>query len=66
MAPEPRIQIGDQVLTEAQAMAVRVAVGAFRMQMTGGATRKKLGAIADGYRARLTEVETIIIRSVGQ
>lgn len=62
---EPKIQIGDHVLSEAQAMAVRVAVTAFHSEMdTDEEMRKGLGeAMANAYRDRLSEVLTIILRA---
>lgn len=59
---EPKMQIGDHVLTEAQAMAVRVAVTGFQMECTEDEEfRKNLGPIADAYAARLSEVLKIIL-----
>lgn len=62
---EPKIQIGNCVLTEAQAMAVRVAVSDFQMQVSEEGKRD-LGPIADAYNARLSEVIKIMLREVGQ
>lgn len=53
---EPFIQIGDHVLTEAQAMAVRVAVTSFYAETGEEETRANLGPIADAYHMRLAEV----------
>ena len=58
---EPYIQIGDQVLTEAQAIAVRVAITNFHAETADEDLREQLGPIADAYHARLGEVLTIIL-----
>ena len=44
---EPKIQIDDYVLSEAQAMAVRVAVTSFQMECASEEGRSDLGPIAD-------------------
>ena len=63
---EPYVQIGDHVLTEAQAMAVRVAVTDFHMMVSGDdETREGLGPIADAYRDRLGEVLKIWLSKIG-
>lgn len=59
---EPYIQIGDHVLTEAQAMAVRVAVTSFHAECAAEGCREELGPIADAYHARLGEVLAIMLR----
>lgn len=61
MADEPRIQIGDRVLTQAQATAVRVAITDFHESVSGDEMKIALGPIAEGYRDRLTEVLNIIM-----
>lgn len=62
MQREPYIQIGDHVLTEGQAMAVRVAVTSFHMEVSQDEEfRDGLGPIADGYRDRLGEVLKIML-----
>lgn len=53
---EPYIQIGNYVLTEAQAMAVRVAVTNFHSETADPEFKAELGPIADAYHARLGEV----------
>lgn len=58
---EPYIQIGDHVLTSAQAMAVRVAVTSFHAETADQGCRGELGPIADAYHARLGEVLKIIL-----
>jgi hypothetical protein len=60
---EPRIQIGDRVLTNAQAMALRVAVTTFHIETGSEEARQEIGPIADAYHARLGEVLTILITS---
>lgn len=62
MQIEPKIQIGDHVLTEAQAMAVRVAVTSFHMECSSDEEfRDGLGPIADAYKDRLGEVIRIML-----
>lgn len=58
---EPHIQIGEHVLTEAQAMAVRVAVTSFHAETAAEGCRDELGPIADAYHARLGEVLKVIL-----
>lgn len=58
---EPKIQIGHHVLSEAQAIAVRVAVTDFFGQVSTDEGRAGLGPIADAYEARLGEVLKIIM-----
>lgn len=62
---EPKIQIGDHVLTEPQAMAVRVAVTDFQSECASEEGRSNLGPIADGYAVRLAEVLKIIFSQPG-
>jgi hypothetical protein len=58
---EPKIQIGDHVLTEAQTMALRVAATTFHMKVSDEEYRQELGeALADAYRNRLGEILTIM------
>lgn len=65
MSIEPYIQIGEHVLTEAQAMAVRVAVTSFHTETGAEGSREELGPIADAYHARLGEVLTIMLTERG-
>lgn len=58
---ELRIQIGDHVLSLGQAMSVRVAITNFHMEVASPEMKTALGAIADGYHARLSEVLKIIL-----
>jgi hypothetical protein len=58
---EPSIRIGDHVLTEAQSMAVRVAVTSFHAETAAEGCREQLGPIADAYHARLGEVLNIML-----
>lgn len=61
---EPKIQIGDHVLSEAQAMAVRVAITTFHIEVSDEGYRQELGAaLADAYRDRLSEVLTVILHA---
>ena len=52
---EPKVQIGDCVLSEAQAMAVRVAVTSWHSQLAAGEAIE-LGDIGPVYEQRLGEV----------
>lgn len=52
---EPKVQIGDYVLSEAQAMAVRVAVTTWHSQLASGEATE-LGDIGPVYEQRLSEV----------
>jgi hypothetical protein len=61
MFREPYIQIGDHVLTEAQASAVRCAIAHLHSEIAEDSEFKAaLGPIADAYCARLNEVLAII------
>ena len=61
---EAAIVIGWEPLSFAQAMALRVAVGAFLMQLEDPAHREALGPVAIGYEARLLEVQSMIHKSL--
>lgn len=63
---EPHIQIGDHVLTEAQAMAVRVAVTNFHMETGDRDSAREIGPIAAAYHARLSEVLRLMFKSTAQ
>lgn len=64
---EPRIQIGSHVLTDAQAMAVRVAVTNFQMETAASSEfAAELGPIAPAYHARLTEVLRLMFNDVAK
>lgn len=52
---EPKVQIGDYVLSEAQATAVRVAVISWHSQLASGEAAE-LGDIGPIYQQRLGEV----------
>jgi hypothetical protein len=58
---EPKIQIGDWVLSEAQVMSVRVAIQSFQMECVSEEGKENLGPIADAYNARLCEVIRIML-----
>lgn len=59
---EPEISINGVPLTDAQAMAVRVAVSAMRIDLRGQDLRTRVGdALAEKYDARLSEVERIMV-----
>jgi hypothetical protein len=60
---EPRVRIGDIELTEAQAMAVRVAITTFHIETGTEESKAELGPISDAYHARLGEVLTIWINA---
>jgi hypothetical protein len=61
MAPEPTITINGTTLTNAQAMAVRVAVSNFQMECAEPEFREGIGEIADAYQARLGEVVRLML-----
>jgi len=61
--PEATIVIEGQKLTLAQASSVRVAVSDCLMALNDPKERALLGAIADGYEARLREVEAMLVRA---
>ncbi len=58
---EAKIQVGDYVLSEAQSMAVRVAVSTFLGQLADETFVEDLGPIGPAYKARLAEVERIMV-----
>lgn len=62
---ESRIEINGRRLTEAQAMAVRVAITGFHMETAEPKSRKDLGPIADAYHARLGEVLGVMLNAQG-
>ena len=61
---EAHIRVGNTVLTEAQSMAVRVALSSFRMECSDDdEMRDGIGHdLADAYKARLGEVLLLIAR----
>jgi len=61
MNREPEIIINGVRLTEAQAMAVRVAVASFRVGLTDPERMADLGRIGPIYDARLREVELVMV-----
>lgn len=61
MPPEPKIQIGEWTLSEAQAMAVRVAVTNFHMEVSDPEFAAELGPISGPYKDRLAEVLRIML-----
>lgn len=62
---EADITINGKPLNFAQSMVVRVAVSSFLMELDDPDYRKGLGPVADGYEARLQEVQAMIIPSDG-
>lgn len=58
---EPCIQVNGRVLSDAQAMAVRVAVTNFHTETAEPETKADLGPIADAYHARLDEVLALML-----
>lgn len=60
---EPSISINTHYLTDAQAMAVRVAITSFHAETADEGCREELGPIADAYHLRLSEVLKLIISS---
>ena len=59
---EPNITINGVPLTDAQAMAVRVAVVDFLYDLADAEHMAELGEIGPLYRARLSEVQEIMHR----
>lgn len=60
---EATIVISGILMSDAQSMAIRVAVANFLMELSDEKFCEQLGPIADGYRARLSEVQEAIFRS---
>ncbi len=62
---EPEIQIGDHTLTNAQAMAVRVAITAFHAEASADVRLHKDvdGKLDSAYRDRLAEVLELMSRT---
>ena len=58
---EPKITINGHTLTDAQAMAVRVACTCFEIQTGSEEGRRDIGPAADGYTARLREVFAMMV-----
>jgi hypothetical protein len=54
--PEPKVQIDDYVLSEAQAMALRVAATDFHSQLQDQEYCDDLGEIGMLYKERITEI----------
>ncbi len=62
---EPDIIINGYSLSEAQAMAVRVAVSSMRIGLTDPEYREGLGeSLADGYDRHLARVEQIMLKGL--
>jgi hypothetical protein len=55
------VVVGGTRLTDAQASALRVAVAMFLSELADPKFRAELGDIADGYRARLAEVQGLML-----
>ena len=53
---EATIRIGDCLLSEGQSMAVRVAIEAYLILLDDEGFKRKVGHVADGYRALLKQV----------
>jgi len=64
MSKEAKISIDGTELTEAQSMAVRMAVGSQLMDLANDEHRRELGDIAAPNQGRLSEVQTIILRTL--
>jgi hypothetical protein len=58
---EPSIIINGRVLSEAQAMTLRVAVGNFLITLREESFMRELGAIGPHYRDRLIEIERLML-----
>jgi hypothetical protein len=60
---EPDIIVNGRALSFAECMAVRVAIGNFRISLTSAAMRVGLGeGLADGYDRHLARVEQTMLR----
>ncbi|MGH9900213.1 MAG: hypothetical protein ACRD68_00045 [Pyrinomonadaceae bacterium] len=60
---EPEIAIEGTALSVGQSMAVRVAVSSFLLELQDEEMARGLGEkLADGYRARLTEVARLMAK----
>lgn len=57
---EPSIVINGVLLTIAQAMTVRVAIGNFLIELSDPEFKRDLGVIGDLYSARLSEISRIM------
>lgn len=60
---EADITISGVQLNFAQSMTVRVAVANMLLELQDPNHREALGAVAEGYGARLLEVQSLILRS---
>jgi hypothetical protein len=58
---EASVTINGRTLSFAEAMSLRVAVGAFRIQLEDPVFRAGLGAVATNYDAHLARVEQLMI-----
>jgi len=54
---EPDITVNGRLLTFAEAMSVRVAIGSFRIGLSDLELRRQLGQLADNYDHHLAAVE---------
>lgn len=60
---EAQITINGIPLTDAQSCTIRVTIANFLMQLADPEFCEDLGEIADGYRARASEVQSLIFRA---
>lgn len=58
---EPHVEVEGAVLTQGQAMAVRVAVSSFLSELAEPEHMKEMGEIGPLYQARLREVESLMV-----
>lgn len=61
MTREPFILIEGTRLTDAQAMALRVATSNMLLDLSDDGFRARLGPVADDYRARLREIVWLML-----
>jgi len=59
---EPDITINGRTLSFAEAMAVRVAIGSFRISLSDPEMRRQLGPLATNYDHHLAAVEYTMLR----
>lgn len=63
---EPDITINGELLTFAEAMTLRVAVGSLRISLADPAFRAELGPIGENYDVHLQRIEALMIRGIAQ
>jgi hypothetical protein len=58
---EPNVIINGHILSEAQAMTLRVAIGNFLITLRDDDFMRDLGAVGPHYRDRLIEIERLML-----